>query len=170
MSRLRFTPFLLTPILIGAAAAQQAPPVQQLPPDEDPAPAKAQPKPQALPPDEDAPKTKPRAKPAADTDLPPDEDVTAVKTEYSFNPVKSKKSLEVGTEYFKKGNYNAAAERFRDATGWNEGNADAWLKLGETEEKRGRAKAARSAYEKYLQLASNTKSAADVKKKLEKLK
>lgn len=160
MSRLRFLPFLL----IGTAAAQQTPPVQQLPPDEDPAPAKTQPKPPVKP------DVKPDAKASADTDLPPDEDVTAVKTEYSFNPVKSKKSLEIGTEYFKKGNYSAAAERFRDATGWNDSNADAWLRLGESEEKRGRAKAARSAYEKYLQLAANTKNAAEVKKKLEKLK
>jgi tetratricopeptide (TPR) repeat protein len=165
MSRLRFLPFLL----IGAAAAQQTPPVQQLPPDEDPAPAKA--KPQTLPPDEDAkpPQTKPGAKPSADTDLPPDEDVTTPKEEFTFNPLKSKKALSAGDFYLHKGNYKAAAERFREATGWNDSNADAWLKLGESEEKRGQAKAARTAYEKYLQLAANAKNAAEVKKKLEKL-
>jgi hypothetical protein len=42
--------------------------------------------------------------------------------------------------------------------------------LGKAEERREQPKAARSAYEKYLQLAGNTKNAAEVKKKLEKLK
>ncbi len=73
-------------------------------------------------------------------------------------------------QYFRKGNYKAAAMRFRDATQWNQGNADAWMKLGEAEDKRGQPKAARTAYEKYLQLAGNTKNAAEVRKKLEKLK
>jgi tetratricopeptide (TPR) repeat protein len=159
-------PFLLA----GVAVAQQAPPpVQQLPPDEDPAPkAQAPAKPQALPPDEDA-QVKPGAKPGPDTDLPPDEDVTAVKEEYTFNPLKSKKAASAGDFYRHKGNFKAAAERYREATGWNEGNTEAWLKLGEAEEKRGQKKAARGAYEKYLQLAGNTKSAGEVKKRLEKL-
>jgi tetratricopeptide (TPR) repeat protein len=170
MSRLRFTPFV--PILLaGAALAQQTPPpAQQLPPDEDPAPkVQAPTKPLNLPPDEDA-QTKPAAKPgAADTDLPPDEDAATVKTEYTFNPLKSKKAASAGDFYLHKGNFKAAAERYREATGWNEGNTEAWMKLGEAEEKRGQKKAARSAYEKYLQLAGNTKSAGEVKKRLEKL-
>jgi tetratricopeptide (TPR) repeat protein len=148
---------------MGAAllhAAQQPPPAQALPPDEDAKP----------------PQTKPITKPgtpptAPDSDLPPDEDaVGSPDSAYSFNPVKSKKSVEVGKEYFAKGNFKAAAERFRDATKWNEGNADAWMLLGKAEERREQPKAARSAYEKYLQLAGNTKNAAEVKKKLEKLK
>jgi len=149
MSRLRFLPFLL----IGVAAAQQqTPPPPQLPPDEDAKPPAQQ-------------------KAGADADLPPDEDASAnPKEQFSFNPVKSKKSVTAGEYYFKKGNYKAASERFRDATQWNEGNADAWLKLGESEEKREQTKNARAAYEKYLQLAGNGKSAAEVKKRLERLK
>jgi tetratricopeptide (TPR) repeat protein len=152
----------ITPVLMGAAllhAAQQPPPTQTLPPDEDAKP------PQTKQPAK--PGTKP---PAADSDLPPDEDaIPSADSAYSFNPVKSKKSVEVGREYLAKGNFKAAAERFRDATKWNEGNADAWLYLGKAEEKREQPRAARSAYEKYLQLAGNTKNAAEVKKRLEKL-
>jgi Flp pilus assembly protein TadD len=134
------------------AGAQTPPPQQQLPPDEDAKPV-AQKKTAA----------------AADSDLPPDEDAVTAKTEYTFNPVKSKKAAAAGDFYLHKGNFKAAAERYREATGWNEGNTDAWMKLGEAEEKRGQKKAAKSAYEKYLQLAGNTKSAMEIKKRLEKL-
>jgi len=142
-----------------AAAQQQTPPPQQLPPDEDAKPStqhKAGDKAGAT---------------GADSDLPPDEDAAAnPKEQYTFNPLKSKKSVSAGLYYFNKGNYKAASDRFREATLWNEGNADAWLKLGESEEKREQPKNARAAYEKYLQLAGNGKSAAEIKKRLERLK
>src|SRR5207249_9748552 len=65
--------------------------------------------------------------------LPPEEDADLKGEQYSFNPVKSKRDVAVGIEYFKKGNYKAAADRFTTATKWNEANADAWLRLGEAE-------------------------------------
>ena len=103
--------------------------------------------------------------------LPPEEDVATVPQQYSFNPVRSKRDVEVGTFYFKKGDWKAAAARFKEATLWNEGNAEAWLRWGETEEKRGGVKAAKAAYAKYLEVAGETsKLAADVKKRLERLK
>ena len=67
--------------------------------------------------------------------LPPEEDASIVKQDYSFNPVRSRRDVEVGNFYFKKGDWKAAAGRFREATLWNEGNAEAWLRWGETEEK-----------------------------------
>jgi tetratricopeptide (TPR) repeat protein len=102
--------------------------------------------------------------------LPPDEDAALKGEQYSFNPVKSKRDVAVGLEYFKKGNYKAAADRFSTATKWNEANADAWLRLGEAEEKRGNQKAARAAYQKFLELSPDAKNAGEVKKRLEKLK
>ncbi|NDJ11962.1 MAG: hypothetical protein EBY17_12355 [Acidobacteriia bacterium] len=74
--------------------------------------------------------------------LPPEEDVATVPQQYSFNPVRSKRDVEVGAFYFKKGDWKAAAARFKEATLWNEGNAEAWLRWGETEEKRGGVKGA----------------------------
>ena len=60
---------------------------------------------------------------------------TKIPKEYSFNPVQSKKEVTVGEFYFKKGDFKAAAGRFREATKWNDGNAEAWLRLGDAEEK-----------------------------------
>src|SRR5947209_14112585 len=70
------------------------------------------------------------------TELPPEEDaaINAPK-EYGFNPVQSKREVAVGLLYFKKGNYKAAAARFQEATRWNDGNQEAWLRLAEAEEK-----------------------------------
>ena len=102
--------------------------------------------------------------------LPPEEDKSDIPKQYSFNPLQSRKEIAVGEFYFKKGDYKAAAGRFEEATKWNDGNAEAWLRLGEAQEKGKDSKAARDAYEKYLQLAPTAKNAAEVKKKLEKLK
>jgi tetratricopeptide (TPR) repeat protein len=102
--------------------------------------------------------------------LPPEEDKSQIPKQYSFNPLQSKKEVTVGEFYFKKGDFKAAARRFDEATKWNDGNAEAWLRLGETGERTKDLKAAAEAYEKYLQLAPDTKNASDVRKRLEKLK
>ncbi len=102
--------------------------------------------------------------------LPPEEDKTVIPQQYAFNPVQSKKEVTVGDFYFKKGDYKAAAGRFIEATKWNDGNADAWLRLGSAEEKMNDVKAARDAWQKYLQLASTGKNADEIRKKLEKLR
>ena len=112
----------------------------------------------------------PAAQKQDDVQLPPEEDKAAIPKQYSFNPLQSKKEVTVGEFYFKKGDYKAAAGRFSEATKWNDGNAEAWLRLGNAEEKMNDAKAAREAYEKYLRLAATGKSAAEVRRKLEKLK
>ena len=147
-------------MLVGSAAAQQ-PPVPPLPPDED-APVKAAPK---------TPSQQSAKPPATDDELPPDEDAAsaAANEKVAFNPVQSKKFVSVGDFYFKKNDFKAATQRYRDATRYNDANADAWLKLGESEEKRGSPKNARAAYEKYLQLAPNAKNASEIKKRLDKL-
>jgi Flp pilus assembly protein TadD len=102
--------------------------------------------------------------------LPPEEDAAAIPEQYSFNPVKSKRDVSVGEFYFKKGDFKGAAQRFTSATKWNDANAEAWLRLGETKEKQQDADGAREAYQRYLQLAPNAKNVGDVKKRLEKLK
>jgi tetratricopeptide (TPR) repeat protein len=101
---------------------------------------------------------------------PPEEDKAKTQEEYSFNPLKSKKDVTVGEFYFKKNDFKAAAGRFREATKWNDGNAEAWLRLGDAQDKMHDAKAAREAWEKYLQLAPDAKNAVEVRKKIEKLK
>jgi tetratricopeptide (TPR) repeat protein len=124
-----------------------------------------------LPPPKDQPKDQKSTPQTPDPEqLPPEEDVAAIKQEYSFNPVRSRRDVEVGNFYFKKGDWKAAAGRFKEATLWNEGNAEAWLRWGETEEKRGVASAAKAAYEKYLAMAPDAKNVVEIKRRLEKLK
>ena len=152
MSRWRIS-LALTAVLAGGISAQEN-------------------KPSAVPPPakEQAKEQKPAPQTPDPEQLPPEEDTSVVKQEYSFNPVRSRRDVEVGNFYFKKGDWKAAAGRFKEATLWNEGNAEAWLRWGETEEKRGVASAAKGAYEKYLAIAPDAKNAAEIKRRLEKLK
>ncbi len=75
----------------------------------------------------------------------------------------------MGMEYFKRGSYKAAAGRFREATRWNPKLAEAWLRLGEAEEKRKNRKDAKEAYAQYLDLQPDAKDASEIRKKVSKL-
>jgi tetratricopeptide (TPR) repeat protein len=118
------------------------------------------------------PVPKPPDKPQQEEELqlPPEEDKAKIPKEYSFNPVQSKKEVTVGEFYFKKRDFKAAAGRFREATKWNDGNAEAWLRLGDSEDKLKDFKAAREAWEKFLQLAPDGKISPEVRKKLAAVK
>lgn len=102
-------------------------------------------------------------------EVPPEEDASLVTTKYSFNPLQSKKDVAVGKGYAKKGNYRAAAGRFREATKWDDTNREAWLLLGDADEKLKDKEGARTAYEKYLAVAADARNAAEIRKKLAKL-
>ena len=92
-------------------------------------------------------------------------------TEYSFNPLQSKKERADRQRLLQEGQLPRRRHaRFRDATKWNDGNSEAWLQLGEAEEKLKDPKAAKEAYTKYLALAADAKNAAEIRKKLQKLK
>ena len=80
--------------------------------------------------------------------------------------LQAEKDLKVGNYYWKQGNIRAAANRFREATRWNPNYAEAFLRLGDAEEKMKDSKAAHEAYAKYLELAPDSKEAGSVKKKL----
>ena len=107
-----------------------------------------------------------QAKPQVQEQEPPEEDESQKPREYTFNPLEAEKNLKVGNYYFKKGNYKGALNRFREATRWNPNYAEAYLRLGESEEKLKDTKAAHEAYAKYLELAPDNKEAGPVKKKL----
>lgn len=113
-------------------------------------------------------KPKPKEQPKVEQkeQEPPEEDETLRPKEYSFNPLEAERDLKIGNYYFKKGNYKGALGRFREATRWNPAFAEAYLRLGETEEKMKDKPAALEAYAKYLELAPDGKEAEAVKKKL----
>ncbi|HEX3748033.1 MAG TPA: tetratricopeptide repeat protein [Bryobacteraceae bacterium] len=102
--------------------------------------------------------------------VPPEEDKSFLNEEHSFNPLQSQKSVEVGDHYFHNGKLQGAIYRYQDATLWNDGNAEAWLKLGKAEEKMKDIDAARKAFTKYLALAPDAKDAGSVRKKLQSMK
>src|SRR5271163_827243 len=95
---------------------------------------------------------------------PPEEDESLKPKEYSFNPLEAEHDVQIGNYYFKRGNYKGALNRFREATRWNPTNAEAFLRLGDTEEKLKDKPAAQQAYAKYLELAPDGKEAESVKK------
>ena len=112
---------------------------------------------------------------------PPEEDESLTReTEYSFNPLQATKEFNVGHFYWKKKSYRAAAGRYEEATKWNPGYAEAFLRLGEAREKLVKAEAqevekqlmreaALEAYKKYLELAPDGGKAKSVRKRLAKL-
>ena len=119
-----------------------------------------------------AEKPKPPAenkRPPSRDEAPPEEDEASMPREYTFNPLQAQKELTVGKYHLKTGKYKAAQYRFQEATKWNPGLAEAYLMLGEAEEKLRNKVEAKQAYGKYLELAPEAKDAAAVKKKMEKL-
>ncbi|MGA2182890.1 MAG: hypothetical protein ABSH47_07655 [Bryobacteraceae bacterium] len=85
---------------------------------------------------------------------------------YAFNPMQAQKELTVGNFYFKQGKFHSAALRFEEATKWSPGLAEAWLRLGEADEKQNDTAAMRKAFEKYLGLDPTSKTADSVRHKL----
>jgi tetratricopeptide (TPR) repeat protein len=107
-----------------------------------------------------------QSKPADPPPDPPEEDASLKEKEYPFNPLQAAKEIKVGDFYFKKRSWKAAALRYEEAIKWNQGFADAWLRLGEAREKLNDSEASREAYAKFLELAPEHKRAGEVKKKL----
>jgi tetratricopeptide (TPR) repeat protein len=74
--------------------------------------------------------------------------------------------MEVGTFYMKKGNYDAAIDRFIDATHFQPKLARPWRLLGEAYEKKRDNGSAIEAYKKYLEIFPGAEDAAKVKKRI----
>jgi len=88
---------------------------------------------------------------------------------YVFNPLQAEKELKVGNFYFRQGKFHAAELRFAEATKWNPGMAEAWLRLGEADEKQNDVDGMRKAFEKFLELDPKSKNADSVRHKLAEL-
>jgi tetratricopeptide (TPR) repeat protein len=114
------------------------------------------------------PPKKQQTPPPAKEVEPPEEDESLLPKEYTLNPLESSRNITAGNFYFKKGNYRAAAKRYLEATRWDPGSAEAFLRLGEADEKLKDLSGAREAYSKYLELAHDAKNAEAIKKKIAK--
>jgi tetratricopeptide (TPR) repeat protein len=108
-------------------------------------------------------KQKPPAKTNKDnaTDSAPDQPV--------WDPLRAEKDLEVGQYYMRKGDVDAAIDRFQDATTAKPGYAIPFRYLGEAQEKKGLKKPAIKSYQRYLDLLPHADDADKIKKKIQKL-
>ncbi|GAC1661003.1 MAG: hypothetical protein NVS9B4_12680 [Candidatus Acidiferrum sp.] len=87
----------------------------------------------------------------------------------SWDPLRAEKDLEVGQYYLKKGDLDAALDRFEDAADAKPGYALPFRYLGETQEKKGMKRAAIKSYTRYLDLYPHAEDADKIRKKIDKL-
>jgi tetratricopeptide (TPR) repeat protein len=106
--------------------------------------------------------------PAAQPPEPPEEDEALQPKVYALNPVQAKKEIIAGDYYMKKPRYSAAVNRYLEATRWDPGSAEAFLKLGEAHEKLREYGPAREAYMKFIELGDDPKEKDLVRKKMDK--
>jgi tetratricopeptide (TPR) repeat protein len=87
-----------------------------------------------------------------------------------FNPLRAEKDIEVGKYYMKKGDVDAAIDRFQDATQARPNLAEAYLLLGEAQEKKGLKMRAIASYEQYLAILPHADNAKKIRTRIAKLK
>ena len=86
-----------------------------------------------------------------------------------WDPLRAEKDIEVGQHYMKRGDFDAAIDRFEDAILAKPGYAVPFRYLGEAQEKKGLKKKALKSYQRYLDLFPRADDAEKIKKKIEKL-
>ena len=86
-----------------------------------------------------------------------------------WDPQRAEKDLEVGKYYERKGDIDAAIDRYEDATIAKPGYAIPYRYLGAAYEKKGKKKPAVKAYQKYLDLYPHAEDGDKIRKKIEKL-
>jgi tetratricopeptide (TPR) repeat protein len=87
----------------------------------------------------------------------------------TWDPLRAEKDLEVGQFYLKKGDLDAAIDRFQDAAAAKPGFAIPYRYLGEAQEKRGDKREALKSYRRYLDLYPHAEDAKRIQKKIDKL-
>ena len=124
------------------------------------APMRAQDPPASAP-----PPSQPQPKPKKNAD-------SAVKSapdQPQWDPLRAEKDLEVGQFYLKKGDLDAAIDRFQDAAAAKPGFAIPYRYLGEAQEKKGDKREALKSYRRYLDLYPHAQDTKKIQKKIDKL-
>ncbi len=145
----------LIPAILTAAMAFFLCPVQTIEAQEPPQESSSKPA--------EAPQPKPPAKPNKDTAT------KSAPDQPTWDPLRAEKDLEVGQYYMKRGDYDAAIDRFNDATEAKPGYAVPFKYLGEAQEKKGLKKQAIKSYTRYLDLYPHAEDAEKIRKKIDKL-
>jgi tetratricopeptide (TPR) repeat protein len=88
----------------------------------------------------------------------------------AWDPLRAEKDLEVGQYYMRKGDVDAAIDRFQDATTAKPGYAIPFRYLAEAQEKKGLKKQAIASYSRYLELYPHAEDGDKIRKKIDKLR
>ena len=86
-----------------------------------------------------------------------------------YDPLRAEKDLEIGKYYMRKGDVDAAMDRFQDAIDAKPGYALPFRFLGEAQEKKGLKKQAIKSFTRYLDLLPRADDADKIHKKIDKL-
>jgi tetratricopeptide (TPR) repeat protein len=89
---------------------------------------------------------------------------------HTWDPHKAAKSVEVGDFYFKRKNYRAAEDRYREALRYKDNDAVATIRLAVCLEKLAVWDDARAEYESYLRILPHGPQAAEAEKAIDRLK
>ncbi len=99
-------------------------------------------------------------------DKPENSDVQEV---HPWNPMKALKDVEVGDYYFKRKNYRAALDRYKEALFYKDNDAIASFRLAQCQEKLGDKAEAKKYYEQYLKILPEGEFAKEARASLERL-
>jgi tetratricopeptide (TPR) repeat protein len=105
----------------------------------------------------------------ADLDGSENPDTTGVQEFHPWYPLKSKRDIDVGDFYFRRKNYKAALDRYKEALYYKDGDAVASFRIAECEEKLGDKTEARKYYEQYLKILPEGPLAKDAHSSLDRM-
>lgn len=97
------------------------------------------------------------------------QDASGVQEFHPWSPMKAMKDVEVGDYYFKRKNYKAALDRYKEALYYKDNDAIATFRLAVCQEKLGDKAEARKNYEQYLKILPEGPFAKDAHASLDKL-
>ncbi len=121
------------------------------------------------PPKDDA-KNHPYSKAAVgDLEVADAPDTSSVQEFHPWNPMKARKDIDVGDYYFKRKNYKAAVDRYKEALYYKEGDAVASFRLAVCHEKLGDKAEARRYFEQYLKILPEGPFAKEAHASLDRL-
>jgi len=152
------------------SSSSQSSPDKSVAPDSDAEPSSSRDTRIDLTPPKDDAKDHPESKSAV-ADLEPSDkpDTSGVQEFHPWNPMKAIKDLEVGDFYFKRKNYKAALERYKEALYYKDGDAVANFRVAECEEKIGDKTEAKKYYEQYLKILPDGPRAKEARGSLDRL-
>ena len=112
------------------------------------------------------------AKNHPNSSIPSEDDIETgdVQEFHPWDPHKAMKDIEVGDFYFKKKNYRAALDRYREALEYKPNDAMANFRLGQCLEKMNQPDEARLHYEEYLKILPHGPLAEEAQKQLQKIR